>query len=82
MVGVDLAIAGTADLGDEGLDRLEQLLSVHDIRVSFGRSRWTGQPIIRLVDGHTGQPRRQIPRPVVSELAGLAAELARQARQR
>ena len=55
------------------MERLESALSRYNIRLALGRSRVTGQPVIRLVDGRTGQPSRQIPGGATRALAGLAA---------
>jgi hypothetical protein len=74
MAGVDFALGGTTLPVTAQMERLQAALSTFDLRVTVGRSRMTGQPVIRLVDGRTGQPSGHLPGAAARVLAGLAAD--------
>jgi hypothetical protein len=76
MSGVDLAYPQAATAVDSPMERLEALLSRHHLRVATGRSRWTGQAVIRLVDERTGLPQARGVGAFSDILAGLVHELA------
>lgn len=76
MVGMGLADL-ESDLPSAGMEHLEHLLSRHNIRLAHGRSRWTGQPVIRIVDATTGRATSRLPAEIGRELAGLAGTVGR-----
>lgn len=77
MAGMDLALAAETVSRGMGMERLERLLAGHNIRLAPGRSRCTGQAVIRIVDARTGRSAMHLPQGIGHELAGLAEDLAR-----
>jgi hypothetical protein len=67
--------AGTSTEGTP-LATVRKLLAEYDIGVAFGLSLQTGQRVMRLVDGRTGEPSHELPSDVRHRLAGFAARLA------
>jgi len=57
------------------LAAIRSLLAEYNIGVAFGLSPQTGQRVMRLVDGRTGEPSQQLPSAVRHRLAGFAARL-------
>ncbi len=77
MAGMNLASGTTTAPRGMGIDRLERLLASHNIRLAAGRSRCTGQAVIRIVDASTGRTGIPLPRGIGEQLAGLAADLTK-----